>query len=188
MGSQLVAYTAGPRPTKESRRDDGYIVPGTGDPEGQWPMAWYSGTDRASLETFLRAGLDALIVCLPLTDATRKLLGREEFEILKSANEGKGCFLVNISRGGIIRQEELVNCLNDGTLSGAAVDVTDPEPLPEDSGLWDAKNCVVSPHVSALGVEYMGRAYDVLMVNLGVLEGKGEREGFVNEVKRKKGY
>ena len=185
MGSEVVAYTASPRTTGESRRDDGFIVPGTGDREGEYPVAWFSGTDKESLGTFLSAGLDCLVVSLPLTDMTRGLLGRREFELLKSGNEGKGCFLVNISRGPILRQGELVECLNDGTLSGAALDVTDPEPLPEGDALWDAKNVLISPHVSGLGKEYMGRAYDVLMVNLGRLE-KGE--ALVNEVRRKRGY
>lgn len=185
MGSEVVAYTASPRTTKEERMDKGYIVPGTGDPEGKWPVAWFSGTSKEALYTFLRAKLDCLIICLPLTDATRGLLGQEEFQVLKAGNGGKGCFLVNISRGGIIRQGDLVQCLNDGTLEGAALDVTTPEPLPEDDELWDAKNVIISPHVSALGKEYMGRAYDVLMLNLGRLE-KGDP--LVNEVRRKRGY
>ena len=185
MGSEVVAYTAGARATAEARRDQGYIVPGTGDAEGVYPSAWFSGTSMEALYTFLRAELDCLIICLPLTDATRHLLGREEFEVLKEGNGGKGCFLVNISRGGIVRQGELVECLNDGTLAGAALDVTEPEPLPEGDELWDAKNVIISPHVSGLGREYMGRAYDVLMVNLGRLE---NGKPLVNEVKRKRGY
>ena len=185
MGAEVVAYTASARTTGEARKDKGFIVPGTGDPEGRWPKAWFSGMGREALYTFLRARLDCLIICLPLTDATRGLLGREEFEVLKEGNDGKGCFLVNISRGGIVRQGELVECLNDGTLEGAALDVTTPEPLPEGDALWDAKNVIVSPHVSALGKEYMGRAYDVLMLNLDRFE-KGE--ALVNEVRRKRGY
>ena len=52
----VVAYTNHPRPTPESRRDTGYIVPGTGDPDGSLPSAWYSGTDAASIDEFLGAG------------------------------------------------------------------------------------------------------------------------------------
>jgi phosphoglycerate dehydrogenase-like enzyme len=185
MGSEVIAYTASPRKTREERRDKGFIVPGTGDPEGEFPVAWFSGTTRSALETFLRAKLDLLIISLPLTPSTSHLFGRTEFEILKSANENKGCFIVNISRGSIIRQSELVECLNDGTLAGAAVDVTDPEPLPEGDALWTAKNVFVSPHVSALGREYFPRAYDVLSLNLERLE---NGEGLVNEVRRKRGY
>jgi phosphoglycerate dehydrogenase-like enzyme len=185
MGSQVIAYTASPRKTLEDRKDKGFMVPGTGDPEGEFPIAWFSGTTRADLETFLRTKLDCLIISLPLTDSTRHLFGRAEFEILKKANDDKGCFIVNISRGSIIRQPELVESLNDGTLAGAAVDVTDPEPLPEGDPLWTAKNVFVSPHVSGLGREYFPRAYDVLAVNLGRLE---RGEGLINEVRRKRGY
>jgi phosphoglycerate dehydrogenase-like enzyme len=184
LGAKVVAYTAGPRSTQESRRDKGYIVPRTGDPEGSIPEAWFSGTSSTELNTFVSAELDCLICCLPLTPSTRGLFGRKEFELMKKAN-GKPSFFVNISRGAIVRQDELTECLNDGTLAGAALDVADPEPLPEGNKLWDAKNLLLSPHVSALGKEYMGRAMDILVLNIKRLEKGGE---LVNEVKRKRGY
>ena len=184
MGSEVVAYTASPRSTPESRRDKGYIVPGTGDAEGQYPTAWFSGTSKESLSTFLRSGLDALVISLPLTPSTEHLFGKAEFEVIKSAHP-KGTFLINISRGKIVNQPDLIAALNDDTLKGAALDVTTPEPLPKDDPLWDAKNCIVTPHISALGTEYMTRAYDVLMTNL---ERLGKGEGLVNEVNRRRGY
>ncbi|KAF2707762.1 hypothetical protein K504DRAFT_503986 [Pleomassaria siparia CBS 279.74] len=67
MGMDVIAYTASPRPTPESRRDDGFIVPGTGDPDGVFPSAWYSGTDKESLHDFLRQGIDLLVLAVPLT-------------------------------------------------------------------------------------------------------------------------
>jgi hypothetical protein len=67
MGSDVIAYTASPRKTPESRRDDGFIVPGTGDAEGSIPSAWYSGLDKESLHEFLRQGIDLLVLCVPLT-------------------------------------------------------------------------------------------------------------------------
>ena len=116
------------------------------------------------------------------------LFGTKEFEILtQGSTDGEGAYLVNISRGKIIKQDELVDALNGGVLKGAVLDVTDPEPLPEDDRLWDARNVVVSPHVSGVGKEYMERAYDVLMVNLGRWGG-GEDGGLVNEVRRGRGY
>jgi phosphoglycerate dehydrogenase-like enzyme len=184
MGSEVVAYTASPRPTAESRRDHGYVIPGTGDAEGRWPTAWYSGTSTEALHTFLRQTLDALVIALPLTPATTKLFGTPEFEILHAANPS-ACFLVNISRGKIVDQPALVDALNGGLLRGAALDVTEPEPLPKDDPLWEAKNVVITPHMSALGAEYVGRSYDVLTVNLERLA-KGEK--LVNEVQRRRGY
>ena len=123
-----------------------------------------------------------------MTASTTHLFGREEFEILKEGSTDKeGAYIVNISRGKIIKQDELVDALNEGVVKGAVLDVTDPEPLPEGDRLWDARNVLVSPHVSGLGKEYMSRAYDVLTLNLGRLGGEVEG-GLVNEVRRGKGY
>ena len=122
-----------------------------------------------------------IIMCLPLTPATTHLLGAAEFEILSR----KKAFVVNISRGKILDQPALVDALNQGKLRGAALDVTDPEPLPKDDALWEAKNVIISPHVSALGKEYTARAYQVLFTNLKRRE-KGEE--MFNLVDRKKGY
>ena len=67
MGMEVVAYTAREKKTAESRKDGGYVVPGTGDPQGEFPVEWYSGTDKKSLHTFLGADLDWLVVAVPLT-------------------------------------------------------------------------------------------------------------------------
>jgi hypothetical protein len=67
MGMNVLAYTASPRKTPESRRDDGFIVPGTGDPEGEFPSAWYSGLEKENLHEFLKQKIDLLVVAVPLT-------------------------------------------------------------------------------------------------------------------------
>lgn len=64
---EVFAFTATPRDTPEQRKDNGYIVAGTGDIDGTVPDRWYSGLDKASLHEFLRQDLDMLVVCLPLT-------------------------------------------------------------------------------------------------------------------------
>lgn len=78
-----------------------------------------------------------------------------------------------------------MEALNGGVLGGAMLDVADPEPLPKEDPLWTAKNVVITPHVSGLGVEYTGRAYDVLVGNLARRE-KGEE--LWNVVRRGRGY
>ncbi|KIW56465.1 hypothetical protein PV05_05124 [Exophiala xenobiotica] len=193
LGANIHAYTASPRTSPASRRDNGYFVPGTGDPDGSLPVAWYSGTSKTSLHTFLSSGLDALIIALPLTPSTRRLFGAEEFALLGSAGGsakskttgGAKPFLINIARGPILDQKALVAALNDEVLGGAALDVTDPEPLPKDDPLWNAKNVIITPHVSALGKEYIDRAFDLFVTNWKRHE-RGER--MFNVVDRRKGY
>ena len=79
----VISYTASPRDTPESRRDLGYIVPGTGDPDGRIPSRWFSGTDKASLHGFLAADIDVLLISVPLTDKTRHMFGKDEFNLLE---------------------------------------------------------------------------------------------------------
>ncbi|CAG7982609.1 unnamed protein product [Penicillium nalgiovense] len=187
LGMTVYAYTATPRPTPESRHDTGYIVPGTGDPDGSIPASWHYGTDRESIRSFLSTGLDHLVVSLPLTPQTNRLLGAEEFAILSehSHHHASKPYVTNISRGRVIDQKALVDALNSGLLGGAALDVTDPEPLPKDDPLWEASNVQISPHVSALGVEYFPRSLDILQVNLGRI---ARGEPLINSYIRGKGY
>ncbi|KAJ5581097.1 D-isomer specific 2-hydroxyacid dehydrogenase NAD-binding [Penicillium hetheringtonii] len=139
LGMSVYAYTASPRKTPESKRDNGYIVPGTGDADGSIP--------------------------------TTKFLGAEEFALLSASSTSKAAkpYITNISRGKVLDQDALIEALNAGHLSGAALDVTDPEPLPEDHPLWDTPNVQISPHLSGIGREYLPRSLDILRINLGRL-------------------
>lgn len=67
LGSTVIAYTASPRDTPESRRDNGFIVPGTGDPDGSIPEKWFSGLEKEKLHEFLRQQIDLLVISVPLT-------------------------------------------------------------------------------------------------------------------------
>lgn len=67
MGMDVIAYTASPRSTPESRRDNGFIIPGTGDPDGSLPSEWYSGTGKEALHNFLKQEIDLLVIGVPLT-------------------------------------------------------------------------------------------------------------------------
>ena len=119
------------------------------------------------------------MIALTLASSTANLVSTEEFGLLSAHRNpvtGRKCFIVNISRGRIIDQPALVPALNGDMLSGAALDVTVPEPLPKDDPLWGANNVTITPHISALGVEYETRAYNVLM------------EKIFNLVDRRRGY
>lgn len=181
------AYTASPRPTPASRRDTHYVVPGTGDADGTIPVSWHHGADKASIHSFLSLGLDHLVICLPLTPQTTHLIGAAEFALLAKNSHHPFCkpYVTNIARGKVLDQEALVAALENGSLSGAAVDVTDPEPLPGDHPLWDAPNLRISPHASALGREYFPRSLDILRLNLDRLR-NGEK--MVNQFNRGRGY
>ncbi|KAI1515688.1 SerA Phosphoglycerate dehydrogenase [Pyrenophora tritici-repentis] len=184
MAMDVIAYTASPRKTPESKRDVGYIVPGTGDPDGSIPSAWYSGTDKAAMHEFLKQEIDLLVVAVPLTKTTTHLLSTEEFELLHKSNP-RGTYVANIARGQIIDQKALITALEQKQISGAALDVTDPEPLPKDDPLWEAPNVLITPHCSGSTDVYADRAFQVLIENI-----KRDRSGgdLINEVNRKRGY
>ncbi|KAJ5765780.1 D-isomer specific 2-hydroxyacid dehydrogenase NAD-binding [Penicillium odoratum] len=168
LGMTVHAYTASPRPTPESRHDNGFIVPGTGDPDGSIPVSWHHGTEKSHIHEFLSLGLDHLVVSVPLTPQTTHMLGAEEFALLSenSKNPGIKPYVTNISRGKVLNQDALIEALKSGQLGGAALDVTDPEPLPADHPLWDAPNVQISPHISGSGREYFWRSIQIVRINL----------------------
>jgi phosphoglycerate dehydrogenase-like enzyme len=105
---------------------------------------------------------DAVVLALPLDASTRALIGAKELALLR-----KTAMLVNISRGGIVDTAALVDALHNGTIAGAGLDVTDPEPLPADHPLWAAPNLIISPHVAgAVGKAGFDRLADVAAKNV----------------------
>ncbi|MEJ6596099.1 D-2-hydroxyacid dehydrogenase [Parasphingorhabdus sp.] len=86
---------------------------------------------------------DWVFVSAPATSDTKHLLGADEFAAMKSS-----AWLVNVARGSLVDQDALLDALNDKVIGGAALDVTDPEPLPADHPLWDAPNCIITMHLS----------------------------------------
>lgn len=186
LGMDVIAFTASAKNTPESRRLTTYTLPGTGDVDGTLPSAWFSGTDKSSLHHFLSQSLDVLLIVVPLSSKTRHLIGREELEVLAthSPSGSGGPFISNLARGDVIIQDDLIMALDQGKVQAAALDVADPEPLPLESRLWDAKNCLITPHISGVNSEYFKHVLDILRINLG----KGEGEKMVNLLERGKGY
>lgn len=86
---------------------------------------------------------DAVVSFLPSTNESRGLFNKDLFALMK-----KGSYFVNGGRGDLVCTEDLCDALESGHLAGAALDVTDPEPLPEDHRLWDVPNAFITPHVS----------------------------------------
>ncbi len=94
-------------------------------------------------EQLLRA--DLVIGCLPKTQQTTHLLTEDRLSKIK-----QGGLIVNVGRGSLIVQPDLIKLLEEGHLSGAVLDVTDPEPLQKDNPLWGMKNVLITPHVSGI--------------------------------------
>ena len=92
----------------------------------------------------LLAVSDIVILALPLTPTTKHIIGRAEFGQMKP-----GALLVNVARGAVVHEQELIRALQSNHLAGAALDVTESEPLPTTSALWDMPNVLITPHVGA---------------------------------------
>ena len=101
----------------------------------------------ASLEDVLRTA-DVLSVHVPLTDATRGLVGAAQLAAMK-----KGALLLNVARGGVVDEPALFDALSRGHLAGAALDVYEQEPLPKDHPLRTLTNVVMTPHLGASTAE-----------------------------------
>src|SRR5215207_7117012 len=84
---------------------------------------------------------DCVVVALPGTPKTYRLLDAEAISAIK-----RGAYFVNVGRGKVVYERSLVEALMSGHLSGAALDVFEEEPLPEESPLWELPNVIVSPH------------------------------------------
>jgi phosphoglycerate dehydrogenase-like enzyme len=84
-----------------------------------------------------------VFLALALTPETEGIIGAEQMRAI-----GPDGWLVNVARGGHVVTDDLVACLADGSLGGAALDVTDPEPLPDGHPLWTSPNCIITPHTA----------------------------------------
>ena len=109
----------------------------------------------------LAAEADVVVNALPLTKETNGLIDGRFFGALKP-----DAYYITVGRGGTTVTEDLINALNDGTLAGAGLDVTDPEPLPSDHPLWIAKNIVITPHIAWRSIDAERRISIIARENL----------------------
>lgn len=98
---------------------------------------------------------EIIILILPLNEATRGLIGPRQFALMR-----QGALLVNAARGPIVQTDALVEALNAGRIR-AALDVTDPEPLPPEHPLWRCQNVLITPHIAASSPQFVARALEV---------------------------
>ena len=104
---------------------------------------------------------DVLVVSVPDTPQTRKMIGRKVFEVLKP-----GAVIINIGRGTVIDEQELIKALDSGKIGSAILDVFETEPLPENSPLWDMPNVLVSPHSASTTAIENNKITDIFCFNL----------------------
>ena len=109
----------------------------------------------------LMAQSDFVVSCVPQTPATIGLLGAREIGLMKPT-----AFLINISRGVVLKLDALVEALQAGRIAGAGLDVYEIEPLPADHPLWRMENVILTPHVAAVNPHVAQRRIDTLTSNL----------------------
>jgi phosphoglycerate dehydrogenase-like enzyme len=102
---------------------------------------------------------DYVVVTLPLTKDTHHLIGIEQFKLMKSS-----AFFINIGRGEIVVEEELIDALQEGFIAGAGLDVFTTEPLDQESPLWEMENVIITPHTSGSTENYNKRVIENIFI------------------------
>jgi phosphoglycerate dehydrogenase-like enzyme len=121
---------------------------------------------------------DAVVICAPLTPATRGMFDLPAFRRMR-----RSAVLVNVTRGAIVDDASLVQALREGLIAAAGLDVTPVEPLPADHPLWGMVNVVITPHVAGASPLRMGRAVDVFCLNLRAFACGQPLESVIDKVK-----
>jgi phosphoglycerate dehydrogenase-like enzyme len=158
------------------RADDGYCLPGTGDPEGRLPDEWLG---HAELDSLL-ARSDVVVLCAPLTPETQGLIGEAALRQMKP-----GAYFINVGRGASVDDAALARALRERWIAGAAIDVFAQEPPPAGHPLYGLDNVILSPHVSGFLPSYDEKCSVLFALNLRRhLAG----EPLLNLVDRARGY
>ncbi|MGH6915782.1 MAG: D-2-hydroxyacid dehydrogenase [Geminicoccales bacterium] len=123
---------------------------------------------------------DVLFVCCPLTAATFHLIDGAVLDAMPDRS-----YVINVTRGPIVDQTVLMAALDSGKLAGAGLDVTEQEPLPDDSPLWGYDNVVITPHTAGASQYRVGRLQQRVINNIGHLAAGQPLEGVID---KRKGY
>lgn len=127
---------------------------------------------------------DIIVNCLPSTDKTKGMFDKRRFDLMK-----RGALFVNVSRGNLVDTTALVEALRSGKLTGAAVDVTDPEPLPKGHPLWKCENAIITPHISGACFGHLEQTRDnIFAICAENLSRFAAGRALVNEVDMQAGY
>ena len=142
-------------------------------PEKGGPTDEVVGFDEDAIHDALSRSEYVVLAC-PLTDLTRGLVGDDEFATMPPE-----AVLVNAARGGIVDTDALVSALQSNKIRGAALDVTDPEPLPPGHPLWDLENGLITPHTGGHTPKHWDRLADIVAGNVERLDRGEELENLV---------
>lgn len=104
---------------------------------------------------------DFVVLALPATAETVGLFGAAELSLMR-----RDAYLINIARGNVIAEAELIKTLKAGAIAGAMLDVFEREPLPQDSPLWDMPNVIATPHVAGSPTNYTERVFAIFGENI----------------------
>jgi phosphoglycerate dehydrogenase-like enzyme len=160
-----------------ARKDTGYNAwPGTGDPDGTIPAAWYGPGQLADM----LPQCDLVVVTVPSTPDTVGSIGTAEFARMKP-----GARMIIISRGGIVVERELADALRAGQLAEAVVDCYEKEPLNPDHFFFDVPNLIMTPHMSGVYEGFWPLLVELLAENLRRFHAK---EPLLNLTHRTHGY
>ncbi|GCE17085.1 D-2-hydroxyacid dehydrogenase [Dictyobacter kobayashii] len=171
FGMRIIAMEQRP-----DHRDHGFIFPDIGDPEGKLPDHYYPKDQfhQALAES------DVVVAAVPLTPDTRGMFDAAAFRAMKDTT-----FFVNIARGDVCNEADLIHALKEKEIAGAALDVFTEEPLPSSSPLFGIPNVFMSPHISGMTPHYDERVAMIFTENLRRYV-KGEP--LYNAVDRERGY
>ncbi|MBM3784104.1 MAG: D-2-hydroxyacid dehydrogenase [Acidobacteria bacterium] len=123
---------------------------------------------------------DVVFISAPHTEKSHKMMGPKQFDLMK-----KDSFFIAVSRGGIYDLPALIKALDSKKLSGAGVDVTDPEPLPAGNALWKFSNAIITPHIAGRSDKDRARMIGTIQENVRrFVDGKP----LLNVVDKQKGY
>ena len=125
------------------------------------------GVEWAELDDLLRRS-DFVSLHVPLTPETYRLMSRERIRTMR-----RGSYLINTARGGVVDHDALLEAIADGHLGGAALDVTDPEPLPADHPLFRFEQVLITPHIASASERTRARMAELAAENvIAVLDGR----------------
>lgn len=128
----------------------------------------------------LLSGADFVASCVPLTAKSHRMIDANALAAMKQS-----AYLINVSRGGVVDTDALVTALENNEIAGAALDVTDPEPLPEDHPLWRMDNVIITPHIATRSHRIKERVIDLLCENLRRF---AANQPLLNIVNKQEGY